>query len=44
MADEVPNDWQDKVMHGSLTIGGQTLRGGDVAPDQYVEPKGHRVL
>lgn len=40
MADDVSADWQDKVMHGSLTIGGQTLMGADIAPDQYEEPKG----
>jgi PhnB protein len=40
MADQVPADWQNKVMHASLTLGGQVLMGGDVAPDQYVEPKG----
>jgi PhnB protein len=39
MADAVPADWQDKVMHGSLTIGGQELMGGDVAHG-YEEPKG----
>ena len=40
LADQVPADWQDKIMHGSLTIGGQVLMGGDVAPDRYEEPKG----
>jgi len=40
LADQVPADWSDKVMHGSLKIGDQTLMGGDVAPDQYEEPKG----
>jgi len=40
LADQVPADWSDKVMHGSLTIDGQTLMGADVAPDQYEEPKG----
>ncbi len=39
MADQVPTDWQDKVMHGSVTVGGQVLMGGDVAPDRYEEPK-----
>lgn len=33
MADQVPADWADKIMHGSMTIGDQTLMGGDVAPD-----------
>jgi PhnB protein len=40
MAGQVPADWQDKVMHGSLTVGEQVLMGGDVAPDRYEEPKG----
>ena len=40
MADQVPGDWQDKVMHASLTLGGQVLMGADVAPDRYEEPKG----
>jgi PhnB protein len=40
MADQVPPDWQDKVMHGSVTVGQQVLMGGDVAPLGYEEPKG----
>jgi PhnB protein len=40
MADQVPPDWQDKVMHGTVTIGDQVLMGGDVAPVGYEEPRG----
>ena len=40
LAHQVPTDWQDKVMHGSVTVGGQVLMGGDVAPDRYEAPKG----
>ena len=40
MADQVPAAWQDKVMHGSVTIGDLVLMGGDVGPDRYEEPKG----
>ena len=40
LAEQVPADWQDKIMHGSLTIGQQVLNGGDVAPDRYEAPKG----
>ena len=40
MADQVPADWQDKVMHGSLTVGDLVLMGADVVPDGYEEPKG----
>jgi PhnB protein len=40
LAGYVPADWSDKVMHGSVTLGGLVLMGGDVAPDRYEEPKG----
>jgi len=40
LANQVPADWQDKVMHVSLTIGEQQLMGGDVAPERYAEPRG----
>lgn len=36
---QVPAAWQDKVMHGSVTVGGHELMGADVAPDGYEEPK-----
>jgi PhnB protein len=37
---QAPAHWQDKVMHGSVTVGEQVLMGGDVAPDRYEQPKG----
>lgn len=40
LADQVPADWQDKIMHGSVALGEQVLMGGDVAPDRYEAPKG----
>jgi len=40
MAHQVPTEWQDKVMHASVKVGGQVLMGGDVAPDRYEAPKG----
>jgi PhnB protein len=40
MANQVPADWQDKVMHGSVTVGEQVLMGGDVAPGGYETPRG----
>jgi len=40
LAEQVPADWQNKVMHGSVAIGEQVLMGGDVAPDRYEKPKG----
>ena len=40
MADQVPPDWQDKIMHGSVALGGLVLMGADVVPLSYEEPKG----
>ena len=40
LADSVPPDWSNKVMHGSVTVGGQELMGADVSTGQYEEPKG----
>ena len=40
MADQVPTAWQDKVMHGSMKVGDQTLMGADMRPEQYEAPKG----
>jgi PhnB protein len=40
LANQVPSDWSDKVMHGSLKVGDQVVMGGDVAPDRYEQPKG----
>jgi PhnB protein len=40
MAGDVPPDWQDKVMHTTLTVDGQVLMGGDVAPNQFEQPQG----
>ena len=40
MADQAPPEWQDKVMHASVTLGDQVLMGADIAPDRYEEPRG----
>jgi PhnB protein len=37
---DVPADWSDKIMHGSVTLGDQVLMGADIAPDRYEEPRG----
>ena len=39
-ADQAPADWQNKVMHGSVTIGDLVLMGADVTPDRYETPRG----
>ena len=40
MAGDVPAEWADKIMHGSLTVGDQVLMAADVVPEHYEEPRG----
>jgi PhnB protein len=40
MADSVPPEWRDKVMHATLTVGDQTLYGSDPPPAHYRKPQG----
>jgi PhnB protein len=40
MEHQVPADWSNKIMHGSVTIANQVLMGADVATDRYEAPKG----
>jgi uncharacterized glyoxalase superfamily protein PhnB len=42
LADQVPADWQDKVMHGSVTVGHQVLMGADEAPAAMKSRKASR--
>jgi PhnB protein len=39
-ADVVPEGWGNKIMHGSVRIGGKLLEGADVPPDRYEKPQG----
>jgi PhnB protein len=43
MASQVPPDWQDKIMHVTLTVGGTTLMGSDAPPQYYQKPQGFSV-
>ena len=40
MANQVPADWQNKVMHATLTAGGVRVMGSDPPPDRYQKPQG----
>ena len=43
-AESVPQEWQDKILHATLTVGDNVLMGGDVLPEQYEQPKGFQIL
>ena len=40
---QVPADWSDKVMHGSVRFGDQVFMAADVAPNHYEQPKGYSL-
>jgi PhnB protein len=40
MENDVPAHWKNKIMHGSVTILGQTLMGADNPPGKYERPQG----
>jgi PhnB protein len=40
MADQVPPEWRNKIMHATMTVGDRVLMGGDNPPGSYEEPRG----
>ena len=44
MAADIPPGWETKIMHGSITLGGITVLGADLAPGRYEQPKGFRIF
>src|SRR5262249_45285111 len=43
-AEMVPASFRDKIVHGSLRLGGAELVGADVKPEDYARPQGFYVL
>ncbi len=41
--EHMPPDWKDKVLHGEVTIDGQSLMGTDAPPPHYLKPQGFSV-
>jgi PhnB protein len=40
---QTPPEWQDKIMHARMTIGGQMLMGSDSPPGHFRKPQGFTV-
>jgi PhnB protein len=40
IADVLPEGWESKIMHGSVTIGGKLFEGADAPPERYEKPQG----
>jgi PhnB protein len=43
MKDQVPPDWQDKIMHAQMRLGDRILMGCDAPPSHYAPPQGVHV-
>ena len=43
IADQVPSEWRDKILHATLIVGETALMGADVPPDSYKEPRGFSI-
>jgi PhnB protein len=39
----VPAEWRNKVMHGRITVNGQTVLASDCPPDRYTAPQGFSI-
>jgi PhnB protein len=44
MAEQVPPEWREKIVHGTFVTGGTVLAGADILPERYVKPQGFYVL
>ena len=40
MSDKVPENWQNKIMHGSIELPDRVLMGADSPPGTYEAPRG----
>ena len=43
VAEHVPAEWRNKILHARLTVGDQVMMGSDAPPGRYEEPKGFSV-
>ena len=43
MADQVPSEWRDKIIHATLIVGDTSLLASDAPPGRYEAPTGMSV-
>ena len=44
LADQVPPEWRDKILHAHMKLAGADFIGGDVLARDYRQPQGFSVL
>ncbi|MEP7217490.1 MAG: VOC family protein [Bacteroidota bacterium] len=43
MAEHVPTDWHDSIIHARMVVGDTVLMGSDLPPQDYGQPKGFAI-
>src|SRR5258708_29797216 len=43
IADQVPAQWHNKILHARLVVGDEVLMGSDSPPEDYEKPQGFSV-
>src|SRR5579864_467610 len=43
IAEQMPPEWRDKIMHARMVVGDRVLMGSDAPPEHYEAPKGFSV-
>jgi PhnB protein len=43
IADQVPAEWRNKILHATLQVGDEVLMGADAPPGGYQKPQGFSV-
>ena len=44
IAEQVPSEWGNKILHATLTVGDKVLMGADAPPEHHEETKGFSVF
>ncbi|MDQ2775994.1 MAG: VOC family protein [Acidobacteriota bacterium] len=42
-AENMPPDWQKKILHARMTVGSKVLMGSDAPPQHYRQPQGFSI-
>jgi PhnB protein len=43
VADQVPAEWRNKILHARLNVDGEVIMGSDAPPERYEQPRGFSV-
>jgi PhnB protein len=43
IAEQVPSEWRNKILHATLMVGDAVLMGADAPPERYETPRGFSV-